>query len=109
MEGLMITQIMIILLLVFLQVFRLNSYVGGFGIVVIIFEALFLCFTLYFLYKMTKDIIKQRLKYFQDFWNLMEFATICLSLGAIVMYAIKKVFAAVAINTLKESCSGKLA
>ena len=32
----------------FLQVFRLQSYVGGFAIVVIFFEVLYCCFTLYF-------------------------------------------------------------
>ena len=49
----------------FVQVFRLNSYVGGFGIIVIFFEVVYLGFTLFFFGKMCKDLKKQKLKYFK--------------------------------------------
>lgn len=38
---------------------------------------------------------------------MLEFATLVLSLVAIVMYAMKKVFGTVAINVLHESGAGK--
>jgi hypothetical protein len=89
------------------KVFRLSGYVGGFGIVVIFFEVVFLIFIIYFMIKMVKDLKKQRLKYFGEFWNLLEFATLILSLICIVMYAMKKVFGSVAMNLLHESESGQ--
>ena len=43
----------------------------------------------------------------QDFWNLLEFVTLVLSVVTIVMYGIKKVAGAVAISALKDSGSGE--
>ncbi len=93
--------------LLLFQVFRLSGYVGGFGIVVLIFDIVFLGFTLYFLIKMIRDLHKQKRKYFANFWNILEFCTLILALSAIAMYAMKKVMGTVAINTLHESESGE--
>ena len=90
------------------QVFRLSSYVGGFGIIVIFFEVCYLCFTLYFMKRLYHMLKKERLKYFKDFWNMLEFATLVMSIIAVVMYAMKKIFGNVAMNTLAESGSGRL-
>ena len=49
----------------YLQVFRMSSYVGGFGILVIIFEILYVCFTLYFVVRLVNLLRKERLKYFK--------------------------------------------
>ena len=90
-----------------LQVFRLSSYVGGFGIVVIFFEVCYLLFTLYFFVHMVNMLKKQKMKYFKDFWNMLEFATLVMSIIAIAMYAMKKIFGEVAMNALEESGSGE--
>ena len=90
------------------QVFRLSSYVGGFGVIVILFEVLYLCFTLYFIKRLYHMLKKERLKYFKDFWNMLEFATLVMSIIAVAMYAMKKIFGNVAMTALEESGSGRL-
>ena len=73
----------------------------------IFFEVCYLGFTLYFLIKELNRLRKERLKYFKEFWSLLEFVTLALSVTTIVMYAMKKVFGTVAINALHESGSGE--
>ena len=91
---------------VMLQVFRLSSYVGGFGVIVVFFEVCYLCFTLYFIKRLYSMLKKERLKYFKDFWNMLEFATLVMSIVAVAMYAMKKIFGNVAMSALEESGSG---
>ena len=43
----------------------MSSYVGGFGILVIIFEIIYVCFTLYFVVRLVNLLRKERLKYFK--------------------------------------------
>ncbi len=76
------------------------------GIVVIFFEVCFVAFTLFFLVHEVKSFKKIRMKYFQDFWNLMEVASISLSIVCMGMYAMKKIFGNVAMTLLHESESG---
>ena len=87
--------------------FRLSSYVGGFGVIVLLMEIIFLCFVLYFLFSEVNKIRKQKWKYFFQFWNLLEFATLVMAIVTIAMYAMKKIFGSVAMNILKESESGR--
>ena len=47
------------------------------------------------------------MKYFQDFWNMLEFATLVMGIVAIAMYAMKKLFGALAMKLLEESGSGR--
>ena len=47
------------------QVFRLSSYVGSFGYIVLFFEIVFCGFVLYFFYNCIKLLRKERLKYFK--------------------------------------------
>ena len=74
---------------------------------VIIFELTFLCFVIYFLQNVLRMIKKERCKFFLEFWNILEFSMLILSLVTIVMYALKKVFGTVAIDLLHESESGR--
>ena len=46
--------------------------------------------------------------FIQDFWNLIDFVTFVMAIVTVVMYAMKKVFGAVAMNTLHETGSGIL-
>ena len=39
----------------------------------------------------------------QDFWNLIDFVTFVMAIVTIAMYAMKKVFGAVAMSVLEES------
>ena len=79
---------------------------GGFGIIVILFEVLYACFTLYFFVNMVKQLKKKKLKYFKDLWDMLEFATLVMCVTVIVMYALKKVFGNVAMGALHEAGSG---
>lgn len=88
------------------KVFRIDNYVGGWGVIVLLFEIVFLIFTVYFLIKCLKDIKNQKFKYFKQFWNLLEFVTLSMSITAVAMYAMKRIFASAAMKTLKKSESG---
>ncbi|XP_013393280.1 uncharacterized protein LOC106161002 [Lingula anatina] len=88
-----------------IKIFRLFPYVGGFGIVVIIFELMFGAFTIYFLVREVGKIRKEGKAYFREFWNLMEFSTTCFSIAAIAMYIMKHGLAALAMNALEKSGS----
>ena len=85
----------------------MSSYVGGFGIIVLFMEIIYLVFTLYFFFRMVRLVRKERMKYFKDFWNLLEFATLVMGIVAIGMYAMKKLFGAFAMKLLAESGSGR--
>lgn len=80
---------------------------GGYGIIVIIFEVLYACFTIYFFVNMVKQLRKKKCKYFKDVWDMQEFATLVMSIIVIIMYILKKLFGAAAMHTLEESGSGK--
>ena len=75
--------------------------------IVLLMELVYVGFTMYFILHEGNKIRKHRLKYFKDFWNLLEFATLSMSITAIAMYAMKKIFGSVAMNTLHESESGE--
>ena len=62
-------------------------------------------FFIYFFYREAKRLKNERLKYFNNFWNLMEFATMFGSITAIAMYIMKKILAELAMNSLRESGS----
>lgn len=64
-------------------------------------------FTLYFLVKLANDLRKQKLKYFKDAWNVLEFIMLSLCVTSIVMYGLKKAFATVAMDVLHDSDSGE--
>ncbi|ELT87233.1 hypothetical protein CAPTEDRAFT_89699, partial [Capitella teleta] len=89
------------------KVFRLSSYVGTFGIIVILFEVMYACFTIYFFTHMVRQIKKKKWGYFKDTWDLLEFATLIMCVIVIIMYAMKKVFGAAAMSVLEETGSGE--
>ena len=86
-----------------MKIFRLYDHLGGYGIVVLIFEVLFICFTIYGLIHEIKLIVKTRRDYFQKFWNLHAFTTCVLSIAAILMYKTKKTLTRLAIRSLRKS------
>ena len=88
------------------QVFRLQSYVGGFAIVIIFFEVLYCIFTLYFFVRCVRKVKKDKCGYFKSFWDILEFVLLCFAVGCIAMYAFKHILTEVAMNSLKNQSKG---
>ncbi|CAF3933017.1 unnamed protein product, partial [Didymodactylos carnosus] len=53
-----------------IKVFRLYDHLGGYAIIVIIFEIFFCIFTIYAIIHESLLIVKQKKLYFKKFWNL---------------------------------------
>ncbi|KAK7506559.1 hypothetical protein BaRGS_00002034, partial [Batillaria attramentaria] len=85
-----------------LKIFRLLSYIGGWGLVVLLFEVVYACFTLYFFIRCIKMVRKERLKYFKTFWNILEFILLCFAVACIVFYSFKHILTEVAMRALKD-------
>lgn len=90
-----------------IKVFRLYDHVGGFGIIVYVFEFIFVLFTIYGVVHELLLIIKQRKSYFDKFWNTISFVTVLLSIAAIIMYGTKKTLTRLAIRSLRKTDMGK--
>ncbi|XP_053382148.1 uncharacterized protein LOC123562231 [Mercenaria mercenaria] len=84
------------------KIFRLQSYVGGFAIVVIFFEVLYCCFTIFFFVRCIKKVKKDRCKYFKTFWDILEFCMLCFAVACIAMYIFKHMLTEVAFHYLKK-------
>lgn len=84
------------------KVFRLLSYVGGLGVMVIIAEVIYTIFSLYFFIRCIKKLKKEKMKYFKGFWNKLEFALLCFCVSVIAMYALKHILTTLAMNALKD-------
>ncbi|KAK7111719.1 hypothetical protein V1264_011307 [Littorina saxatilis] len=85
-----------------IKIFRLLSYIGGWGLIVLLFEVTFALFTVYFLVRCIRMLKKERLKYFNTFWNILEFALLCLAVSCIVFYSFKHILTKVAMSALKD-------
>lgn len=53
-----------------------------------------------------KLLRKQRKEYFNNFWNVLEFLTMIMSIVTIAMYAMKMIFGNTAMDILKETGAG---
>ncbi|XP_060067156.1 uncharacterized protein LOC132547416 [Ylistrum balloti] len=84
------------------KVFRLLNYVGGFGILVMIFQVIYACFSLYFFVRCIKKLRKEKMKYFARFWNLLEFILLCFCIAVIAMYAFKQILSELTMRALKD-------
>ena len=91
-----------------IKIFRLYDHIGGFGILVYIFELMFVIFTIYSFTHEVLLIIKQKRAYFDKFWNVISFITAVLSVTAIIMYGTKKTLTRLAIRSLRKTEMGKL-
>uniref|UniRef100_A0A2C9JW57 Polycystin cation channel PKD1/PKD2 domain-containing protein n=1 Tax=Biomphalaria glabrata TaxID=6526 RepID=A0A2C9JW57_BIOGL len=83
-------------------VFRLMSYIGGFGVIVLVFEIFFGIVSIIFFVQCIKKVRVQRIAYFADFWNILEFVLLCLAVTCIVLYGFKHVLTDVAISALQN-------
>ncbi|XP_055876323.1 polycystic kidney disease protein 1-like 2 [Biomphalaria glabrata] len=84
------------------KVFRLMSYIGGFGVIVLVFEIFFGIVSIIFFVQCIKKVRVQRIAYFADFWNILEFVLLCLAVTCIVLYGFKHVLTDVAISALQN-------
>ncbi|OWF47600.1 Polycystic kidney disease and receptor for egg jelly-related protein [Mizuhopecten yessoensis] len=84
------------------KVFRLLNYVGAFGILVVIFQVIYACFSLYFFIRCIKKVRKEKMKYFGRFWNLLEFILLCFCIAVIAMYAFKQILSELTMRALKD-------
>ena len=92
-----------------LQVLRLFTYVGSWGVINLIMEIIFLVFTIYFLYFEIKRIrVLGFKKYINNFWNMVEFSTLFLCVFCIVCYVMKQGLVRLSMSSLEESGSSKL-
>nr|KAG5695087.1 hypothetical protein BaRGS_015063 [Batillaria attramentaria] len=82
--------------------FRLFSYLGSYGVFVAFVEAMVVICTVYFVCREAKKVWKQRKKYFGQFWNWVELATLLGSLTSIVMYVGRHVLTVAAVNKIKS-------
>ena len=91
-----------------IKIFRLYDHLGGYAILVLIFELLFIGFTIHAIFHETKLIVKQRRNYFRKFWNLHALVTCVFSITVIGMYQTKKLLTRLAIRSLRKSEMGKI-
>lgn len=90
-----------------IKVFRLYDHIGGYGILVYLFELLFVIFTVYSMIHELVLIYKQKREYFEKFWNVISFITAVFSVTAIGMYGTKKTLTRLAIRSLRKSEMGE--
>ncbi|KAK3612419.1 hypothetical protein CHS0354_032020 [Potamilus streckersoni] len=69
--------------------FRLFSYLGGYGVFVILCELSALACVIYFLGREIKSFRQEGRMYFMSFWNCMELSSLCGSLVSVVMYLMR--------------------
>ncbi|CAF0730830.1 unnamed protein product [Adineta steineri] len=90
-----------------IKIFRLYDHIGGYGMLVYIFELLFLFFTIYSTIHEIILLVKQRREYFSKFWNIISFITVVFSITSIIMYGTKKTLTRLAIRSLKKNEMGE--
>ena len=90
-----------------IKIFRLYDHIGGYGVLVYLFEFLFVIFTIYSITHEILLIVKQKTEYFGKFWNIISFITAIFSVTAIIMYGTKKALTRLAIRSLRKTEMGK--
>lgn len=90
-----------------IKIFRLYDHIGGYGLLVYIFELIFVIFTIYAFSHEIYLLVKQKREYFNKFWNTVSFVTAVLSVTAIIMYGTKKTLTRLAIRSLRKTEMGE--
>jgi hypothetical protein len=90
-----------------IKIFRLYDHIGGYGILVYLFELAFIIFTIYSTINEILLLVKQKREYFKKFWNVISFITVVFSITTIVMYGTKKTLTRLAIRSLRKTEMGK--
>ncbi|XP_052783774.1 polycystic kidney disease protein 1-like 2 [Mya arenaria] len=82
--------------------FRLFSYLGGYGIFVIISELCAFACVVYFIALELKQIRTDGRKHFRSFWNMMQFLTLLISVICVVMYLLRHAMTAIAVESVTK-------
>ncbi|CAF0958355.1 unnamed protein product [Adineta ricciae] len=90
-----------------IKIFRLYDHIGGYGMLVYIFELLFVIFTIYSTIHEVLLLTKQKREYFYKFWNVISFITVVFSITTLLMYGTKKTLTRLAIRSLKKTEMGE--
>jgi hypothetical protein len=85
----------------------LYNYLGSYGIIVLVFEIIFVIFIVYFIITEILKLKSEKWSYFKKFWNLNEFIIISFSIVSMAMFAMRSLFTKLAINQVKESELGE--
>ncbi|XP_039274067.2 uncharacterized protein LOC120348022 [Styela clava] len=81
---------------------RLFEFIDGKGYLLVGIYAAFLLVLIYKWYRIIKHIMKQKLSYLKDFWNMLDFVSSVLSIVLIPLYAIRYIQAQYILNKLKR-------
>ena len=90
-----------------IHVCQLYSYLGSYGIAVLVLEIIFVVFLVYFIVTEAFKIKEERMRYFTKFWNINEMVIIVFSLVSIVMFGMRTVFTNMAVKAVHESEMGE--
>ncbi|XP_035693474.1 polycystin-2-like [Branchiostoma floridae] len=85
-----------------IDVLRLFNHMGPFGIMVVVFELVYIGYLAFSVFKETKKLRQQRCSYFSDPWNVLELLIIATSLTGIILYILKAVHTSSTLSALKE-------
>ncbi|XP_078585401.1 polycystin-1-like protein 2 isoform X2 [Branchiostoma floridae x Branchiostoma japonicum] len=86
-----------------ISTYRLFNYEGSRGIVVLVFQMLFVTLLVYVTIREWEKARKGKAKYIQDYWNALEIATIVGGFVAVVMYGVREAFSNAALTDIKNS------
>ncbi|XP_053393414.1 polycystin-1-like [Mercenaria mercenaria] len=92
----------VILKRVQIYTFRLFSYLGGFGIFVILCELCSLVCVIYFIGLELKQIKRDGKRHFLSFWNSLQFVTLLTSVTCVVMYLLRHAMTSVAVDKVTK-------
>lgn len=81
----------------------LLPYQTGVVIFQIACEVIYVLFMVYFLVNVIRNIVKQRKKFFKEFWNIVEVSILLISIAGIVIYFYKFFVATKHTDTFKNS------
>lgn len=85
-----------------IKTFRLFSYLGGYGIFVIICEIASLACVIYFIVRECRHIRRLKGEYFRSFWNCVELLNLSLALVSFVMYIIRHAITSNKVKKVKK-------
>ena len=81
----------------------LLPYSNGVLIFQLACEVVYLLFTLFFIFTQCRTFYRQKLAYFKEFWNLVEFSIVVVSVSTIVIYFYRMVVVNDLTNKLRET------
>ncbi|XP_062619009.1 polycystin-1-related protein-like [Saccostrea cucullata] len=84
------------------KTFRLFSYLGGYGVFVVLCELSTLAIVIYFIVREVKVIKQQRKKYFRSFWNCLEIFNMICAVVAVSMYIVRHMITQLAMHSVKK-------